>query len=92
MTTQNTIEENKRIVRAFIETAFNQHQADRAAEFMTPGIKWHGGTLGRQRAPLSAARFRNAISHRTTLWQIVYPRGLPFAGLGRHLGRDRTLL
>ena len=46
MTTQNTIEENKRIVRAFIETAFNQHQADRAAEYMTPDIKWHGGTLG----------------------------------------------
>jgi steroid delta-isomerase-like uncharacterized protein len=46
MTTQNTIEENKRIVRAFIETAFNQPQADRAAEYMTPDIKWHGGTLG----------------------------------------------
>src|SRR6185295_19200064 len=46
MTTQNTLEENKRIVRAFIETAFNQHQADRAAEYMTPDIKWHGGTLG----------------------------------------------
>ena len=26
MTTQNNLEENKRIVRAFIETAFNQHQ------------------------------------------------------------------
>src|SRR5258706_14490818 len=46
MTTQNTIEENKRIVRAFIESAFNQHQAERAAEYMTPDIKWHGGTLG----------------------------------------------
>ena len=46
MATQNTIEENKRIVRAFIETAFNQHQADRAAEYMTSDIKWHGGTLG----------------------------------------------
>src|SRR6266496_4261279 len=32
MTTQNDLEENKRIVRAFIETAFNQHQADRAAD------------------------------------------------------------
>jgi steroid delta-isomerase-like uncharacterized protein len=46
MTTQNTIEENKRIVRAFIETAFNQHQADRAAEYLTPDMQWHGGTLG----------------------------------------------
>src|SRR5258706_14166951 len=46
MTTQNTIEENKRIVRTFIETAFNQHQADRAADYLTPDMKWHGGTLG----------------------------------------------
>ena len=46
MTTQNTIEENKQIVRAFIETAFNQHQTDRVADYLTPDMKWHGGTLG----------------------------------------------
>jgi steroid delta-isomerase-like uncharacterized protein len=46
MTSHNNLEENKRIVRAFIEAAFNQHKADRAAEFMTSDIKWHGGTLG----------------------------------------------
>src|SRR6476620_2289126 len=46
MTTQNNLEENKRIVRAFIETAFNQHEANRAADYMTSDIKWHGGTLG----------------------------------------------
>jgi steroid delta-isomerase-like uncharacterized protein len=46
MTTQNNLEENKRIVREFIETAFNQHRADKAANYMTPDIKWHGGTLG----------------------------------------------
>src|SRR3977135_2079871 len=46
MTAQNNLEENKRIVRAFIETAFNQHQADRAADYLTPDMKWHGGTLG----------------------------------------------
>jgi steroid delta-isomerase-like uncharacterized protein len=46
MTGQNNLEENKRIVRAFIETAFNKHQADKAADFMTSDIKWHGGTLG----------------------------------------------
>jgi steroid delta-isomerase-like uncharacterized protein len=46
MTTQNDLEENKRIVRAFIEAAFNQHQADRAKDYMTSDIKWHGGTLG----------------------------------------------
>jgi hypothetical protein len=46
MTTQNNLEENKRIVRAFIETAFNEHRADRAADYLTSDIKWHGGTLG----------------------------------------------
>ena len=46
MTAQNNLEENKRIVRAFIEAAFNQHQPARAAEYMTSDIKWHGGTLG----------------------------------------------
>ena len=46
MTTQSQLEENKRIVRAFIEAAFNQHKPDKAAEYMTSDIKWHGGTLG----------------------------------------------
>src|SRR6202011_871451 len=46
MTGQTNLEENKRIVRAFIETAFNQHQADRAADYLTADMKWHGGTLG----------------------------------------------
>ena len=46
MTSQNTTEENKRIVRDFIEAAFNQHRPDKAGEYMTPDIKWHGGTLG----------------------------------------------
>src|SRR5256885_11203769 len=46
MTAQTNLEENKRIVRAFIEAAFNQHQADRAADYLTSDVKWHGGTLG----------------------------------------------
>ena len=46
MTAHNNLEENKRIVRAFIETAFNQHQTDRAADYLTSDMKWHGGTLG----------------------------------------------
>ena len=46
MTADTNLEENKRIVRAFIEAAFNQHRADKAAEYMTPDIKWHGVTLG----------------------------------------------
>ena len=46
MTSQNTTEDNKRIVRALIEAAFNQHQPEKAGEYMTSDIKWHGGTLG----------------------------------------------
>lgn len=46
MTSPQELEENKRIVREFIETAFNQHQADEAAALLTPDMKWHGGTLG----------------------------------------------
>src|SRR5438270_13783079 len=46
MTAQNNLEENKRIVRAFIETAFNKHQTDRVADHLTADMKWHGGTLG----------------------------------------------
>src|SRR5882724_3820739 len=42
----NLVEENKWVVRAFIETAFNQHQPDKAGEYMASDIKWHGGTLG----------------------------------------------
>ncbi len=39
MTSQNTTEENKRIVREFIEAAFNKHQPDKAGEYMTSDIK-----------------------------------------------------
>ncbi len=62
MTSQNTIEENKRIVRAFIETAFNQHQADRAADYLTPDMQWHGGTLGTVESREKVAGLVNAIS------------------------------
>src|ERR1700716_787759 len=46
MTAQNNLEENKRIVRAFIDTAFNQHQTDRAADYLTSDMKWPGGCRG----------------------------------------------
>ena len=46
MTEQSNLDTNKRMVRAFIDVAFNRHQADKAADYMTADIKWHGGTLG----------------------------------------------
>src|SRR5205809_7869170 len=61
MTTQNTIEENKQIVRAFIETAFNQHQTDRVADYLTLDMKWHGGTLGTVEGREQVAGLASAI-------------------------------
>jgi len=46
MAAQSNLDDNKKIVRAFIDAAFNRHEADKAAEYMTTDIKWHGGTLG----------------------------------------------
>ena len=73
MTTQNSIEENKRIVRAFIETAFNQHQADRAADYLTPDMKWHGGTLGTV-DPSAACQKRSCAADATPNRQQQSPR------------------
>jgi steroid delta-isomerase-like uncharacterized protein len=61
MTTEGKLEENKRIVRAFIDAAFNEHQATRAAEYMTSDIKWHGGTLGTVEGRDNLAGLINAI-------------------------------
>jgi steroid delta-isomerase-like uncharacterized protein len=46
MAAQSNLDDNKKIVRAFIDAAFNRHEPDKAAEYMTTDIKWHGGTLG----------------------------------------------
>jgi len=39
-------DENKRIVRAYVDEVFNAHTPDRARDYLTPDVKWHGGTLG----------------------------------------------
>src|ERR1700686_4352866 len=51
MAAQSNLDDNKRIVRAFINAAFNRHEADKAAEYMTTDIKWHGGTPGTLEGP-----------------------------------------
>ena len=40
------LEANKELVRAYTRTVFNEHQTDRASEFLAPEVKWHGGTPG----------------------------------------------
>jgi predicted ester cyclase len=37
---------NTKIVRDYIEQVFNQHHPEMAAQFVTPDVIWHGGTLG----------------------------------------------
>src|SRR5260370_38712497 len=61
MTTQNNLEENKRIVRAFIETAVNKHQTDRVGDHLTSDMKWHGGPLGTVEGRETAAGLVGAI-------------------------------
>lgn len=46
MAADTNLEDNKRIVRAFIDAAFNEHQPAKAGEYVTADISWHGGTLG----------------------------------------------
>src|SRR6201994_2455068 len=37
---------NVEIVRAYTARVFNAHAPERASEYVTPDVKWHGGTLG----------------------------------------------
>ena len=34
------------LVREYTRRVFNEHKPELAAEFVTPDVKWHGGTLG----------------------------------------------
>ena len=40
------VESNIAIVREYGERVFNAHNPELAAEYVTPDVKWHGGTLG----------------------------------------------
>jgi steroid delta-isomerase-like uncharacterized protein len=37
---------NIKIVREYTERVFNAHNPELASEYVTPDVKWHGGTLG----------------------------------------------
>ena len=45
-TTDATVESNIELVRDYTRRVFNEHNPELAAEFVTPDVKWHGGTLG----------------------------------------------
>lgn len=46
MSNSEQLEANKRLARDYIEEVFNQHRPERAADFVTPDVVWHGGGLG----------------------------------------------
>ncbi|MGU3432565.1 ester cyclase [Actinomycetes bacterium M1A6_2h] len=46
MSDDNKIAANIALAREYTERVFNQHQPSLAAEYVTPDVVWHGGTLG----------------------------------------------
>ena len=46
MSSTEQLEANKKLAREYIEQVFNQHKPDKAADFVTRDVVWHGGGLG----------------------------------------------
>jgi predicted ester cyclase len=46
MTSGNAAGSNVELVRDYTRRVFNEHNPELASEFVTPDVKWHGGTLG----------------------------------------------
>jgi len=46
MATDTAVASNVEIVREYTRRVFNEHDPDLASEYVTPDVKWHGGTLG----------------------------------------------
>jgi predicted ester cyclase len=41
-----SVEERIAVAREYCDIVFNHHQPERAAEYCTPDVVWHGNTLG----------------------------------------------
>jgi predicted ester cyclase len=41
-----TVGSNIQLVRDYTRRVFNEHNPELATEFVTPDVRWHGGTLG----------------------------------------------
>ena len=46
MASGTAVDSNIAIVREYTERVFNAHNPELAAAYVTPDVKWHGGTLG----------------------------------------------
>jgi len=47
----STSEANLALAREYVDRVFNAHQPELAVEYLTPNVKWHGGTLGTIEGP-----------------------------------------
>jgi steroid delta-isomerase-like uncharacterized protein len=46
MSSTDQLEANKKLAREYIEQVFNRHKPDKAADYVTSDVVWHGGGLG----------------------------------------------
>jgi hypothetical protein len=46
MTSGTAVGSNVEIIREYTRRVFNEHNPQLASEYVTPQVKWHGGTLG----------------------------------------------
>jgi predicted ester cyclase len=46
-----TTETNLALTREYLDRVFNAHRPELAADYLTPHVKWHGGTLGTIEGP-----------------------------------------
>jgi predicted ester cyclase len=50
-TVDSTAQTNVALARGYLDRVFNAHRPELAAEYLTPNVKWHGGTLGTIEGP-----------------------------------------
>jgi len=53
--TTEQLEANKELARDYIDQVFNQRNPDKAADFVTGDVSWHGGGLGDLAGPENLA-------------------------------------
>jgi len=51
MASETAVRSNTAIVREYTQRVFNEHDPDRASEYFSPEVKWHGGLLGTVEGP-----------------------------------------
>jgi steroid delta-isomerase-like uncharacterized protein len=59
--TKKSATEKIKIAREFLARVFNEHQPNRALEYVTPDVVWHGGSLGTVRGAENLAGLLQAF-------------------------------